>query len=65
MCINTIYIIRTVDCKRYNYTSKHDSLKDIYNYIMDKEYIEAEDWNENNNTVIINTNHIVSIEKWW
>ncbi|AXF38619.1 hypothetical protein BE25_0202 [Staphylococcus phage vB_SepM_BE25] len=63
MYIKTIYIIRTVDNRKYSYESKYDLLNNAYKEIMDKEHVKAEDWKEDN-VVIINTRHIVSIERW-
>lgn len=63
-----IYIIRTVDNKKYRYestqpVSKGLSLNAMYKEIVSNECIEVEGWEEENK-VAINTNHIVSIEKW-
>jgi len=63
MYIKTIYIIRTVDNRKYSYESKYDLLNNAYKEIMDKEHVKAEDWKEDN-VVTINTRHIVSIERW-
>lgn len=63
MYIKTIYIIRTVDNKKYCYESKYDLLDNAYKEIMYNKHLKARDWKEDN-VVIINTRHIVSIERW-
>lgn len=63
MYIKTIYIIRTVDSRKYSYESKYDLLDNAYKEIMHNKHLKVIDWKEDN-VVIINTRHIVSIERW-
>lgn len=68
MLMKYFYVIRTVDNKKYSYVvtqplGNNISLSDMYKEIMSNECIEVEGWKEKNK-VVINTNHIVSIEKW-
>mgnify|MGYP007013224953 CR=1 FL=1 len=63
MYIKTIYIIRTVDSKKYSYESKYDLLDNAYKEIMYDKHLKVRDWKEDN-VIIINTRHIVSIERY-
>ncbi|QSJ04185.1 hypothetical protein vBSscSF1_114 [Staphylococcus phage vB-SscS-F1] len=57
------YIVRTVDGKKYTYECGNRQLDSVYRGIMSLDYIGATRWSKDKN-VIINTKHIVSIEKW-
>lgn len=55
------YIIRTVDSKKYRYESRYDDLTIVYENIKNQYYISVEKYNTNE-TVVIDTKHIVSVE---
>lgn len=55
------YIIRTVDSKKYRYESRYEDLTIVYENIKNQNYISVENYNTNE-TVVIDTKHIVSVE---
>ena len=57
------YTIRTVDNRKYSYESSYSSLGSTYRDIMGNDYIEVTKWAEDKK-VVIDTKHIVSIERW-
>ncbi|AEJ79799.1 hypothetical protein QCF18_10125 [Staphylococcus aureus] len=57
------YTIRTVDNRKYTYYSKYESLVTLYENIMSKDCIEVTKYGKDKK-VIIDTRHIVSIERW-
>lgn len=57
------YIIRTVDGKKYDYAVSNKALDSVYRGIMSKDCIEVTKWAKDTR-VLINTKHIVSIERW-
>ena len=61
--IDYVYIVRTVDSKKYMYESKYEDLTIMYENIKNQNYISAKDYNTTE-TVIIDTKHIVSIERY-
>lgn len=57
------YVIRTVDGKKYTYYNRNKTLTSVYKDVMSNDYIEATRWAKDTK-VVINTKHIVSIERW-
>lgn len=55
------YLVRTVDSRKYMYESKDRDLTIMFENIKNQNYISVENYNTNE-TVIIDTKHIVSIE---
>lgn len=60
--IERCYIVRTVDDNKYTYFNRNKALTSIYKDVMSNDYIEATRWGKNTK-VVINTKHIVSIER--
>lgn len=58
------YIVRTVDNRKYSYESSYKSLGSVYRDVMGNDYIEVTKYGNNNKEIIIDTRHIVSIERW-
>ena len=56
------YIVRTVDSKKYRYESRYDDLTIVYENIKNQNFISVEKYNASE-TVIIDTKHIVSVER--
>lgn len=57
------YIVRTTDGKDYDYINPYSSLVSVYKDVMSMDYIEVTK-SSNHTEVVINTKHIVSIERW-
>lgn len=57
------YTVRTVDNRKYSYENSYKSLGSVYRDVMGNDYIEVTKWGKDKK-VIIDTRHIVSIEKW-
>lgn len=57
------YVVRTVDGKKYDYYNSNKPLVSVYRGVMSRDYIEVIKWTKDTR-VIINTKHIVSIERW-
>lgn len=57
------YTVKTVDNRRYSYENRYKSLDSVYRDVMGNDYIEVTKWGKDKK-VIIDTRHIVSIEKW-
>lgn len=57
------YTVRTVDNRRYSYENSYKSLGSVYRDVMGNDYIEVTKWGKDKK-VLIDTRHIVSIEKW-
>lgn len=58
------YIVRTVDNRKYSYGNSYKSLGSVYRDVMGNDYIEVTKYGNNNKEIIIDTRHIVSIERW-
>lgn len=56
------YIIRTVDSRKYMYESKDRDLTIMFENIKNQNFISVEKYNASE-TVIIDTKHIVSVER--
>ncbi|XWX30026.1 hypothetical protein KQUDLBSD_CDS0198 [Staphylococcus phage PG-2021_40] len=61
--IDYLYTVRTVDGRKYMFQCGNRQLDSVYRGIMNKECIEVTKCT-NDTIVLINTKHIVSIEKW-
>ncbi|ANT44851.1 hypothetical protein HOR18_gp188 [Staphylococcus phage vB_SscM-1] len=61
--VDCFYTIRTVDGKKYSYNSRNRTLISTYKDVMDYDYVEVTKWAKDT-IVLINTKHIVSIERW-
>ena len=48
--------------RKYSYENSYKSLGSVYRDVMGNDYIEVTKWGKDK--VIIDTRHIVSIEKW-
>ena len=57
------YVIRTVDGKKYDYVNRNSTLTSVYKDVISNDYIEVTKCT-NYTEVVINTKHIVSIERW-
>ncbi|WLY86994.1 hypothetical protein 357Saur119PP_00011 [Staphylococcus phage 357Saur119PP] len=57
------YIVRTVDDRKYSYKNNYKALGSVYRDVMGNDYIEVTKWGKDKK-VIIDTRHIVSIERW-
>lgn len=57
------YTVRTVDNRKYSYENSYKSLGSVYRDVMGNDYIEVTKWGKDKK-VLIDTRHIVSIEKW-
>lgn len=57
------YIIRTVDNRKYLFQCGNQQLDQVYRGVMSRESVGVTKWAKDK-IVIINTKHIVSIEKW-
>ncbi|UYE90415.1 hypothetical protein [Staphylococcus phage vB_ScaM-V1SC01] len=57
------YIVRTVDDRKYSYKNSYKALGSVYRDVMGNDYIEVTKWGKDKK-VIIDTRHIVSIERW-
>lgn len=57
------YTVKTVDNRRYSYENRYKSLDSAYRDVMSNDYIEVTKWGKDKK-VLVNTNNIVSIEKW-
>ena len=61
--IEYYYTIRTVDNRKYSYENIYNDLDSVYKDIMSNDCIEVTKWDKDKE-VIIDTRHIVSIERW-
>uniref|UniRef100_A0AAU8GT54 Uncharacterized protein n=1 Tax=Mammaliicoccus phage MSShimriz1 TaxID=3230127 RepID=A0AAU8GT54_9VIRU len=61
--IDYFYTVRTVDNRKYSYICGNSSLGSVYKGVKSKDYIEVTKWGKDKE-VLIDTKHIVSIEKW-
>ena len=57
------YTVRTVDNRKYTYYNSYKALGSVYRDVMGNDYIEVTKW-ATDKEVIIDTKHIVSIERW-
>lgn len=57
------YTVRTVDNRKYSYENSYKSLGSVYRDVMSNDYIEVTKWGKDKE-VLIDTRHIVSIERW-
>ncbi len=57
------YTVRTVDNRKYTYYNSYKALGSVYRDVMGNDYIEVTKW-ATDKGVIIDTKHIVSIERW-
>lgn len=57
------YTVRTVDNRKYSYKNSYKALGSVYRDVMGNDYIEVTKWGKDKK-VIIDTKHIVSIERW-
>ncbi|XWX30694.1 hypothetical protein TETAKXXN_CDS0055 [Staphylococcus phage PG-2021_17] len=57
------YTVRTVDDRKYSYYNSYGALGSVYRDVMGNDYIEVTKWGKDKK-VIIDTRHIVSIERW-
>lgn len=57
------YTIRTVDNRRYSYYNSYKALGSVYRDVMGNDYIEVTKWGKDKK-VVIDTRHIVSIERF-
>lgn len=58
------YIVRTVYNRKYSYKNSYKALGSVYRDVMSNDYIEVTKCGNNNEEIIIDTRHIVSIERW-
>lgn len=58
------YTVRTVDDRKYTYYNSYKALGSVYRDVMGNDYIEVTKCGNNDKEVIIDTKHIVSIERW-
>jgi len=58
------YIVRTVDNRKYSYKNSYKALGSVYRDVMGNDYIEVTKCGNTNKEIIIDTRHIVSIERW-
>lgn len=57
------YTVRTVNDRKYSYESSYKALGSVYRDVMSSDYIEVTKWTKDKK-VVIDTKHIVSIERW-
>lgn len=57
------YTVRTTDNRKYTYVCDNNILELVYRDIKNQDYIEVTKWGKDKK-VLIDTKHIVSIEKW-
>lgn len=57
------YTVRTTNDRKYSYESSYKALGSVYRDFMSNDYIEVTKWAKDKK-VVIDTKHIVSIEKW-